>query len=191
MASINGYEIDAIVTEDHSFDSDVTDLPVETGADITDNARAKPIMISLDCVVSDTPIGRMVDVRNTETADDDAELQFLPSDDAYYRMIAIRNAREPVTLETSLGVFPNMMMTSMVVPRNAQNGEALRFRVTFKEIRLVTNARTTVKVAVPRAAKRVNRGSVPASDVVAPAAAKADEDASVLAEILPDSWSTR
>jgi len=153
---INGYVIDMATSEDHAFDSEVTDHPVEIGADVTDNIQAKPITVTIDCIVSDTPIGSVAAARNSLDPD---QSFFVPSSDCYAHMIAVRDAKQPVSVTTSLGTFANMAMVSMSVPRNAQNGESLRFKVTFKQIKFVTNSRTTIRVAVPRAAAKKDLGN--------------------------------
>ena len=157
MIEIGGFLVDVAVSEEHSFESEVTAHPVETGADITDNVRAQPIVVTLDCVVSDTPIGEMVKRRDESGTN-------VPSSDALAFLKAVRDAREPITLATSLGAYENMVLRSLSVPRTGDTGDALRFRVTFQQVVLVTNARTTVPVAVPRAKKRINRGTKPAAE---------------------------
>jgi hypothetical protein len=149
---INGFLIDATVSETHEFSSEVTEHPVENGADVTDNVRARPIRITMDCVVSDTPIGFVRDVRGENA---------LPSDDAYALLIDLRDSREPVDIETSLRTFENMVLESLSIPRSPQNGDALRFTASFVQIQLVTNARTTVRTAAPRGQKARNLGNKP------------------------------
>lgn len=163
QVSINGYPIDVAVSEDHQFDSDVTDWPVEQGADITDNARARPITVTVNGLVSDTPIGDLATTRATETAAGSGGNGSRPSNDAFARLLAIRDARQPVSITTSLQTFPNMMLTSLSVPRDAKTGKSLRFRATFKQVRIVTNARTTVRVSVPRAQAKTDQGAKAAS----------------------------
>jgi len=157
--TINGYALDASLTERHTFDSEVTEYPVEDGGDVTDNVRPKPIVVEIDGLISDTPIGNMVDVRAHETSSPAGDLEFLPSEDALARLIAIRDAREPVTIETSLKLFENMAMTSLEVPRDARTGHALRFTATFQQVILITNERTFVRVAVPQAAVKRDFGN--------------------------------
>jgi hypothetical protein len=146
---INDFAIDAAITEDHTFESEVTEHPVETGADITDHARAKPVQISLEGIVSNTPIGAVADLRTEGT---------LPSAEARALMRKIRDDREPITIVSTVRVYKNMMLLSLSESRSAETGEAYRFRATFKEVIFVTNARTTVRVSTPRAKKKVNRG---------------------------------
>lgn len=153
--TIDGFEIDATLSEGHDLNAEVTAYPVESGSDVTDHVRLLPITVTLDCVVSDTPIGSLATRRGGFS---------LPSDDAYAHLVSLRNAREPVTIETSLAVFENMVCTAVSIPRAAENGDSLRFSATFTQIQLITNARTTVRVSVPKAAKKVNLGNRPLSD---------------------------
>lgn len=152
---ISGYPIDLAITEDHSFDSEVTEYPVESGADVSDNIRNKPLEITLEGIVSDTPIGA---IAQDPTRKPEAGAP-LPSRDAYNRIIAIRDAREPVTIETSLGKFERMALTKIGIPRDRTTGKALKFTVSFKQLNIVTNSRSTVRVAVPNCTGKVNGGS--------------------------------
>lgn len=156
---IAGFAIDATATQDHTLDSEVTDHPVESGSDITDNVRAQPITVALDCIVSNTPIGLVASQRDPATA---------PGDDAYAKLLEIRDAREPVVIETERQRYENMVLQSLTIPIAADTGDSLRFRATFKQIRIVTNSRTTTKVAVPRAKKKKNRGAQKPKAVVLP-----------------------
>lgn len=148
MVTINGFTVDAAISEDHAFDSDVTVHPVEEGADISDNIRARPITITLDCVVSDTPIadGSVIVEEGT-----------LPTDETFNKLVAIRDARLPVTITTSRGTFENMALQSLSVPVTSKTGAALSFRVTFVQIRIVKN--DLILTTIPRAKKRRNRGN--------------------------------
>lgn len=55
--------IPGIVTgDDFDSDSDVTNHPVETGSDITDNVRMTPDELLLECFISNEPIGVYADL---------------------------------------------------------------------------------------------------------------------------------
>ncbi len=153
---IGSLEIDAVPTEGHSFPSEVSEHPVEKGSDTTDNVRNLPVSLSLDCIVSDTPIGDLADRREDFTS---------PSVEAYNYLQEIRDKKEPVTVITSMDVFDNMILETLEVPRDAHTGDALRFRVTFKQIQLITNARVFVNVTLPKGKKKQNLGNRPAPNV--------------------------
>lgn len=160
---IAGYEIDVALSEDHSFESEVTAHPVEIGADIADHVRARPITVTLEGIVSDTPIGSLAERRQQFTLVN-GEAFMLASDEALAFLLAVRDAREPVTIQTTLRSYDDMMLQSLTVPRSSATGEALRFTATFVQVVLVTNERTVVRVSVPRASNKVNRGNKPSDE---------------------------
>lgn len=53
---IGELEIDAVLSETRQIGADVTSHPVEDGADISDHARPRLKAVSLECIVSNTPI---------------------------------------------------------------------------------------------------------------------------------------
>lgn len=149
MITIDGYRIDATLTESHSFPSEATKYPRESGSAATDHVINNPIEVTIDGIVSDTPIGVIASARQNATAPTDADLEFLPSDEALAKLLAIRTAREPVTIETSLQSFDQMVMTALDIPVDPETGHALRFSATFQQAEIVTNVRTTVQIAKP------------------------------------------
>ena len=55
--SKRGILVDATINEEHQSSYDITDNPVEDGASITDHAQAKPMILTIDGVISDAPLG--------------------------------------------------------------------------------------------------------------------------------------
>lgn len=202
FATIDGFPIDAALSEDHAFDSTVTDYPVEKGADISDNIHASPIVITMDCVVSDSPLGQVAVARAQQTASGgignvisfgNKVAQSLPglggnpvpvtySIQAFAFLLALRNAKKLVTIRTSIGTFDNMVLTSMSVPRNKATGSSLSFKVTFKQIRLVTNQLTSIPTATPQGKAVHNLGTLPAIQLDR-GAPRTDQDADALLSI--------
>ncbi len=182
---IEGFEIDAVVTEDHQLDMEITDHPVEKGVDITDHARLKPRMITMECVVSDTPVGGLAERRGmtvdglagTPNVDISPDGDFIASDVARAWLEALQQKRKVITVSTewirtdgSRGYksYDNMMVQSIGENISADTGDAYRCKVTFKQINYVTNNRTTVKVAVPRAKKKLDKGNKPTEEKKTP-----------------------
>ncbi len=147
---IAGYEIDVFTDEVHNFDSMITSDPVETGSNTTDNIKQMPDVITLTGIVSDTPFGLTEDLRTQDEVASQTALDLLK---------AIRDLREPVTIETSLGTYKNMGMEKLSVPRNVGIGDSLQFSATFRQIRIVSTERTTVRVEVPRVGKKARQGN--------------------------------
>ncbi len=161
---IGGYEIDVAETLEPSFDNEVTEHPVEEGSEIVDHVRARPISLQVDGLISDTPIGALAARRQQFTLINGESFAF-PSDEAFAFLTKVHEDREPITVETMRRTYTSMVLETLVFPEDARTGGALKFRASFRQVRLVTNARTTIRVAVPRASSKVNRGSKPATEV--------------------------
>lgn len=133
--TIDGFVLDTAESETHSFDNEVTEHPVEKGADMADHIRARPDVVTVNGIVTDSPIGAI-----TPT-------QTLRSTDALAKLKQLRDSRNPITIETSLGTYTGMVLEQLNIPRDASVGYALRFSATFRRVFLVTNERTVVRVA--------------------------------------------
>lgn len=173
---IDGYEIDIAEAEEHAFENEVTEHPVESGVDITDHVRARAIELTVEGVVSDTPIGALAQ-RRSNLVLVGGEAFAKPSEEAFARLLEIYEKRVPVVVETSRKVYKDMILERFSAPTNAGTGDALRFSATFRQVRFIVNERTTVRVTVPRAANKVNRGQAFATEVSAPPAAEANAKA--------------
>ncbi len=141
LVMINEFLIDCCLSDNHNYESEVTDFPVESGSTISDNIRNKPLVVTMECIVSNTPIGKIVKYRNN-TSD--------PASSAYEVLIKIREDKQPVPIRTSLRTFENMALQNLTIPRSSGRGDELRFTATFKQIEIVINKRGT-RVAIPGA----------------------------------------
>ena len=157
MIKIDGYLIDVAEDEEVTLEAEVTTYPVEQGTDVADHVVAHPLTITVTGLVSDTPLGEAKVARSQFTLVG-GEAFALPQDEARARLKAIYEAREPVTVELTRGKFENMVLQQFSERRDGQTGDALRFTATFVQVRIVTNLRATVRVAVARAAKKRDLG---------------------------------
>lgn len=148
---IDGYEIDAFVREEEAIENEITEHQVERGADIADHVRARPGTITVEGVVSDTPLGDLAGRRASDVP---------PSVEALARLRAINRARQPVTIITTLDTYTDMVIESLMIPRDAKTGKALRFTARFKNVR-VAEVDTAARVDIPRGKAKTNRGNKP------------------------------
>lgn len=122
---------DAVEVEDHIFDTEVTDEPVETGASISDHAFDRPARLTITAAVSDLPPpGKESDVFSTE-----GPTRGLA---AYAWLRLAQRAHEPFSVQTGLDLFPSMVITSLKVKKDAKSEHILYFTVELKEISWVT-----------------------------------------------------
>lgn len=155
------YVMDLSISEEHSFPGEATKYPVEKGADFTDHIRELPDEITLECIVSDTPIGVVSEdpTRQPVENPDGTTSTPLPSAEALQRMRELKALKQPVRIETSLGVFTSMAFVDLHVPVNKDKGPgrvfdvlgvtrpgALFFTAKFHKVVVVTNKRTKVRV---------------------------------------------
>ena len=54
---IGDIAIDCTVTETHTSTATVTEHPVESGSNITDHIRPEPVQLSVNGIITNTPIG--------------------------------------------------------------------------------------------------------------------------------------
>ncbi len=132
--------VDCTLSEGHSRELEITEHPVEDGANIADHARLKPDALSLEVVLSNTVIAGPADPGRAE--------------EAYAQLRLLQEQRKLITVVTSLRVYENMMLTLLSTPRSAKEGNAIRCQVTLRNIRLVQNKTTVVTVTREPIAKK-------------------------------------
>jgi len=151
---IDTFWIDVFIKEDHTFTNEVTDFPVESGGSISDNIRPRPTTLTVEGVVSNTPVSPQLVQRNESYGKKSAEF-------AYALLLSVWNRRDTVTIRTSLATFKNMALEELSIPRSAGHPDAFIFTAKFKQIKTTTNARTVVRTSTPicRARKKVNKAT--------------------------------
>jgi hypothetical protein len=184
-AQIGSLVLDASVTENHQAEVEVTEHPVEAGANIADHTRAKPETLTIEGIVSNTPLNRtqtrrlvesMGVVIESSSVEDSVFGQPGHAEAAYATLRGLKDAGQLLTVVTGLRVYEDMVMTSLVIPRDARTGEALRFTASFKQVRLVKNKTTTQVVAKePKAKGKVKTGKQPTPEEIEAASAKGKE----------------
>lgn len=150
-AIIAGFWVDCTLRESHTFDSDVTNYPVESGSNITDNIRPLPLIVEMEGVVSNTPIGALVNQRAALSA-----MGVKPSDDCYDTFTRLWQTREPIQIVTSLRTYDNMAMKSLSFPRG-DHEDGIKFNATFQQIFSVDNKRE-IRVSIPIASGGTGTG---------------------------------
>jgi hypothetical protein len=142
IGGVAGIVIDATVSEDHSHSCDLTENPVEEGAKITDHVQLKPAELTIEGVITDTPLGFAV-IGNIQNLIRSVSTIFGASSrslDAFDELLALQKSRRPFTVLTGLKRYQNMILTDLSIPRTIQTGKALHFKAVMKEIRIVKSA---------------------------------------------------
>lgn len=172
-ASIGNVTLDASVNEVHSAEVEVTDHPVEKGANVSDHKRSKPETIQIEGVISNTPIPKPDDQLTTRQTgsisfSSRGEMDVSLVTNAWDALRKIKDGDELVQVITSLRIYDNMAITSLSAPRDARTGQVLRFTAQLKQIKIV-NSQT---VAVSDTKKNVSLGKKAATPTPAAEANK-------------------
>lgn len=139
VAGSGGIVVDATVQEEHKSSCDLTENPVEDGAKITDHVQLKPKELSIDGVISDTPLGAsfVQNFQNSSSSSGNSLSNSSRSIDAYQQLLELQKSREPFTVTTGLKQYTNMILVDLSVPRTVSTANAIHFKASMKEIRIV------------------------------------------------------
>lgn len=160
---IGTLEIDATVREQYSISAEVTDHPVERGANISDHSRRKPDVLRMECVVTNTPIA----------APDQLPVGYEARAWRAYRYLEdLVEFGEAVTVVTILGVWENMLVTEVQVPRDRGTGDALAFSCSLKQVVIVESRTALVVTKAPNGQPRRDKGKTGTEDAGAEATAR-------------------
>lgn len=165
-------ELDAIITETPEYVSTPTKNQVETGADVTDHVALEPEKVTIEGLITNTPVNYLKTIGGLFTGD----LFSDPSSRAFEFIKKLYDDREPFDFVGTLKVYKNMVITSLKVPREPKTGRALSFTMTLEQITLVESqlfSGVKMDAAVAHTGpKKSNLGSQATQDASAKAAGK-------------------
>jgi len=147
-----GYvDIDATIKESHDNSCIVTENPVEASQDptklvsqITDHVQVKPFTLTLEGIITDTPIyfpiyGNIQNFINTVAAFAGTSTR---SRQQYDNLLTLQRSRVPFTVVTSLTKYNNMILQSFTVERDKDRSNCIYFTMNLIQIRLVESQTT-------------------------------------------------
>ena len=132
-------EFDASVSEQHDSENEITQFPVEVGSDIADHIRPQPDRITINGIVTNTPIVFLAGVTTSPTR----------AEEAYSKIKDLRDNGDLISVVTSLRQYANMAIESFSTLRDVVNGNVLNATITLREVFLAQTA--TVAAPVPAA----------------------------------------
>ena len=144
--------VDASIAETHVLENEITDHPVEQGANISDHSRPMPDSFTMECVVSNTPI--LPDAAGARPENKPGRAKA-----TYEALKKLRDEGTLIDVVTSLVTYKSMVVKSVSIPRDAKTSDCLKFSITLKQIRVVKNKLTAlVKAAAPQTHKKAGTG---------------------------------
>jgi len=115
--AIGPVEVEVILKESHSSALGITELPIETGAKITDHAYVEPKKLEL------------------EFADCDAA-------DTYMELVRFQEKREPFDILTGLFKYESMLIKDLRAEREQTTSRILKGSALLQEVILVSTAKS-------------------------------------------------
>lgn len=152
-AKIGHIVFDASLSETHTESADVTQHPVEFGANITDHIRRQPAQVEINGLVTDHPIVFAASLAAPSPIDDDLDTASKRADLAYAYLQAVMEYGELVTVVTSLREYENMAIKSLVVTRDVNNGQVLNCSVGLIEVILAETQTATASAPTATSSK--------------------------------------
>lgn len=176
--------VDAIITEGFSETATITDNPAEEGVNFSDHIRPDPEKLKLTIVISNSPMQAVteatgfvsqqlvVDELGTQRLDVNKATFNTLAEEAFAKLIRWRNSGALLSFVTTMGPRQSMALEGIDLQRDAKTGGpprqtgGARINLALKEIRVVSNKQTTIKVSKDlRNSNQVKNGAQPTTPV--------------------------
>lgn len=143
---VGSVELDLILDEEHSKSAQVTENPLQDGRAISDGIFLELQEGSLTGLVTNHSVKRaeerakQLELQDSETLMAEAKNYQLENRarQAWVDLKAVMDAKQPVTIVTSLEVYDNVAITNISTERNGDSGDALEIKVSFRQILTVS-----------------------------------------------------
>lgn len=132
--TIAGIELDALISDDKSYQQDIPDYPTEEGYSVSDTIILKPITVGITAYIANTPVtwsGRhgISSGRVNSVCKQLEQLYF---------------SRKLVKVVTTDAIYTNMGITSMQITKSKELGNARQITLSLKKV--YVTKRKTVKI---------------------------------------------
>lgn len=127
-ATIGDLQVDCVVDHVTTFNSQVTEHPIENGFVIADHVARQAMTLSLTAIITPTPVSYFRQLG--------ANPDRLGEAIAYFEQLWLDG--EPITVTIPSGIYQDMVMTSCPLPRNVQDGFCYRVALEFKHVVIVS-----------------------------------------------------
>lgn len=198
--AIGGMYFDGILRTEHMSRVRPTQYPVQTGVTMTDHALIEPAELTIEVMMTDTStqfyysnssiINLIYNSNKWLRQTYSGLFAGLPctppilggdygeghSVNAWKALKAMQLSRVPITVDTRLGTYNNMIIEELSAPDDYQTYHALKATVRMRQIIVADVAETTTS-ARSAASEETNSGQTPVSSAPDKTAAKAGADA--------------
>lgn len=147
--NIGGYFFDAIFRIEHLRSTQITEHPVQTGANISDHAYALPARLMMEIGMSDAMASFL-----------SGQFQGGPtkSISAYQLLVDLQAKRQPLTVVTRLYRYTNMLIEHITAPDDVRTKTGLRCSVSMRQILMAEVPTTKPTTNAPQTTQTNNMG---------------------------------
>jgi hypothetical protein len=124
-------QLDALISESPEYTGTPTQIPVEDGSTISDHVTLRPLKLSIQGIVTDTPVSLVREFSSPFAKPS-------PSAQAFDLLTKLFNDRIPFDFVGGLTVYRSMVISSFSPTNTSTTGDALRFSCTMDQIRIVS-----------------------------------------------------
>lgn len=139
--TIGPVKIGCTFEEAHQDELQITEHPVEKGAQINDHAFKLQPEVTIQCGWSNADLSALIGTLESIFTGGG-----LPSADyistVYSQLLALQETRQPFDVVTSMRMYRDMLFKSLRVVKDQKTGEALSVTATLKQIRIVQTQAT-------------------------------------------------
>lgn len=153
--NIGGYFFDGVISINHVRELEITENPVETGASIVDHSFVKPAELTMSVKMSD--VHRSIYPGQF----DNKKSRSLAAWDVLKK---IQSSRIPCSVFTPLGLYNNMLISSIEATEDANTVHSLNANVTLREIP-IARVKTVKISSSPQTTGSTNLGQLEATTV--------------------------
>lgn len=140
-------EMDATVSTNDDISTTVTDHPVEDGANIADHIRDEPDKLTIEGIVTRTPVENPISLLLESGT---------RQEEAWQQLQAVQKAHVLVDVDTPVASYTDMAIERLARVRNAGVGEALQVTINLKKIVKVV----ATEAALPARAEGVQKSKI-------------------------------
>lgn len=146
--------LDVRISTTHSFQSTITEFPVEAGALISDHVHLRPDALTIEGFVSDSPVNVIPTAPPMLKGDLGQREDYSRSQDAFDVLQEIRRQKKPLTVIDRFLTYEDMMIESLEIPQSRDRSTGLWFTMTLKKIQTVETLAASLPPDVVAALKR-------------------------------------
>ncbi len=122
--SVAGIEFDALITSDENYEQEIPDYPTEEGFSVSDTIILKPITISLELYISNTPV----------TWSHRHGISPYRVNAVCNRLKELYFSKQLVKVVTPDTIYTNMGMTSMQISKSKEHSTTRRITLNLKKV---------------------------------------------------------